>query len=302
MKQNPAQKIHLTPFDDIFRTEESTAKNDVRDILLSELYPFKEHPFQVRDDEEMQELVDSIKENGVLSPAVVRPRTGGGYELISGHRRKRACEIIGLKTMPAIVRDVDDDQAVVSMVDSNLQRETLLPSERAFAYKMKLDAMKRQGKRTDLTSCQVGTKSRADVQLAQNTHDSARTIQRYIRLTFLVPDLLKLVDAKKIAFNSAVELSYLKKEEQTLLLDFIEKESAPSLSQAQGLKKFSQEGKLTEDVMAAILTHDKTVPQKVTIRGDKLKTYFPPSYTPAQMETVILRLLKDWKSEGNPLK
>jgi len=306
MKSRSAEKIHLTSYDDLFQPDGEDDKKDVQEIALSELHPFRNHPFQVRDDEEMEKLTASIKENGVLVPALARPRAEGGYELISGHRRHHACELAGLATMPVIVKDVDDDQAIVSMVDSNLQREALLPSERAFAYKMKLDAMKRQGKRTDLTCAQVGhklpnVKSR-DI-LAEQVGESRNQIQRYIRLTELVPDLLKLVDEKRIAFNAAVELSYLKKDEQASFLEVMKlEEQAPSLSQSKRLKKYSQEQRLTEDVMDAIITEEKGKPEKVILHGDKIKKYFPDSYTPAQMESVILGLLDQWKESQEAIK
>ena len=300
--RSSASKIHLTPYDELFSggEEDSSSGDGVREIALSELHPFKSHPFKVLDDGQMQKLVDSIKENGVLSPAVVRPCSEGGYEIISGHRRKRACEMIGLKTMPAIIRKVDDDQAVISMVDSNLQRETLLPSERAFAYKMKLEAMKRQtGRPTKENVSQVGTQKRSDQIVAEQVGESRNQIQRYIRLTELIPPLLDKVDNKKIAFNTAVELSYLKQDEQAALLNFIKNGTIPTLSQAQRLKQFSREEKLNADTMEAILSESKAEPQKITIRREKLKKYFPPSYTSEQMENVIFNLLEEWKSKGD---
>ena len=297
MKEN--RKMELTPYDEIFSTQESrqdAAREKVMEIPLSELYAFRDHPFKVQDDERMLDTAQSIREYGVLVPAIARPRKDGGYELISGHRRKRGCELAGLETMPVIVRDMDDDAATIVMVDSNIQRESLLPSERAFAYRMKLEAMKRQGARRDLTSCQVGTKLRADERLADDVGESARTVQRFIRLTKLIPQLLDMVDEKKIAFNPAVELSYLKPQEQTELLDAMESEQAtPSLSQAQRLKKFSQEGRLSLDVMRAIMSEEKKHDlDRVTIGSDKLQKYFPKSWTPAQMETQIIKLLESW--------
>jgi ParB family chromosome partitioning protein len=300
--RSSASKIHLTSYDELFGGgEESSSSGDgVQEIALSELHPFKSHPFKVLDDGQMQKLVDSIKENGVLSPAVVRPCSEGGYEIISGHRRKRACEIIGLKTMPAIIRKIDDDQAVISMVDSNLQRETLLPSERAFAYKMKLEAMKRQAGRPPKTNGgQVDPhllrgKSR-DI-LADQTGESGKQISRYIRLTELIPPLLDKVDDKKIAFNAAVELSYLKQDEQAALLNFIKNGAVPTLFQAQRLKQFSREDKLNANTMEAILSESNAGPQKITIRRERLRKYFPPSYTSEQMEYVIFNLLEEWKS------
>ncbi len=297
MKEN--RKMELTSYDEIFSTEESrqdAAREKVMEIPLSELYAFRDHPFKVQDDERMMDTAQSIREYGVLVPAIARPRKDGGYELISGHRRKRGCELAGLETMPVIVRDMDDDAATIVMVDSNIQRESLLPSERAFAYQMKMEAMKRQGARRDLTSCQVGTKLRADEKLAVDVGESARTVQRFIRLTRLVPPILDMVDEKKIAFNPAVELSYLKPQEQIELLDAMESEQAtPSLSQAQRLKKFSQEGRLSLDVIRAIMSEEKKHDlDRVTIGSDKLQKYFPKSWTPAQMETQIIKLLESW--------
>lgn len=304
--KSSAKNISLNSYDDIFTTEETREdekREKVTDMPLSELHPFPDHPFQVRDDDSMKETVESIKEYGVLVPAIVRPRADGGYELISGHRRKHACELAGLPTMPVIVRNLDDDAATIIMVDSNIQRENILPSERAKAYKMKLDAMKRQAGRPSLENGgQVGHDLRGiktrDL-IAENSEDSARTIQRYIRLNELTPQLQQMVDDKKIAMTPAVELSYLKPEEQTLLLDTIESEQAtPSLSQAQRLKKFSQEGHLNEDSMLAIMSEEKK-PEKndLTIKADKLQKYFPKSYTPQQMEQVIIRLLDGWQKK-----
>lgn len=245
----------------------------------------------------MTDTARSVQERGVLVPAIARPRADGGYELISGHRRKRACELAGLDTMPVIVREMDDNAAVLVMVDSNIQRENILPSERAFAYKMKLEALKRQGSRTDLTCVQVGHKLKARDIIAQEAGESSGQIQRYIRLTYLIPKLLNMVDERKIAFNPAVELSYLKQEEQSQLLDAMESEQAtPSLSQAQRLKRFSQEDKLSPAVMSAILSEEKKVEQEqVSFSTEALRKYFPKSYTPQQMETVIFRLLDTWQ-------
>lgn len=298
MKSN-AKNRSLIPFDDIFQTDESRVddqREKIVELLLEELHPFKNHPFKVVDDDAMKEAAESISKHGVLVPAIARPREEGGYELISGHRRKRASELAGKDTMPVIVRDLDDDAATIIMVDSNIQRENVLPSERAYAYKLKLEAMKRQGERTDLTSRQVGTKFRADERLADSVGDSARNVQRYIRLTELVPEFLYMVDAKKIAFNPSVEISYLKPEEQQDLIDaMVLEQTTPSLSQAQRLKKFSQEGKLTFDVMSAIMSEEKKPePERVTLTGDKLKKYFPKSFTPQQMEETILKLLEGW--------
>lgn len=294
--------ISLSSYDDIFQTDQSreeAQQERVQEIPLSELHPFKGHPFKVLDDDAMQKTVESIAQFGVMTPAIARPRPEGGYELIAGHRRHHASELAGKETMPVIVRDMDDDAATILMVDSNLQRETLLPSERAFAYKMKLEAIKHQGQRTDLTSCQIGTKLRADEQLAEGTGDSARTVQRYIRLTELIPELLDMVDEKKIAFNPAVELSYLKKEEQKDFLEAMDyAQATPSLSQAQRLKKFCQEGKCSLDAMCAIMSEEKKSElDKVTIKNDVLRKYFPKSYTPKQMEDTIIKLLEQWQKK-----
>ena len=301
MKEN--RKMELTSYDEIFSTEESrqdAVREKVMEIPLSELYAFRDHPFKVLDDERMMDTAQSIREYGVLVPAIARPRKNGGYELISGHRRKRGCELAGLENMPVIVRDMDDDAATIVMVDSNIQRESLLPSERAFAYRMKLEAMKRKAGRTskdnrDQVGHNFGGKRSVDL-LAENAPDSRNQIQRFIRLTKLIPLLLDMVDEKKIAFNPAVELSYLKPQEQVELLDAIESEQAtPSLSQAQRLKKFSQEGRLSLDVMRAIRSEEKKRDlDRVTIGSDKLQKYFPKSWTPAQMETQIIKLLESW--------
>ena len=297
--KSSAKNIKLASVDDLFSTEESRAdetREKVVEISLTELFPFKDHPFKVIDNEEMVETAESVKKYGVLVPAIARPRDDGGYELVAGHRRKRACEIAELETMPVIVRNLDDNEAIIIMVDSNLQRENVLPSERAFAYKMKLDAVKRQGARNDLTSRQlVGKFETADI-VGKEGGDSGRQVQRYIRLTELIPEILSMVDEKKIAFNPAVELSYLKNEEQTDLLEAMDKEQAtPSLSQSQRLKKFSNEGKLTLEAMSAIMSEEKKGDlDKVTLTGDKLKKYFPKSYTPKQMEDTIIKLLEGW--------
>ena len=298
--RSSAAKIKLTSVDDLFSSEESRAdasRERVVELPLAEMHPFKNHPFKVLDDEKMQDTAESIREHGVLVPAIVRPREEGGYEIVAGHRRHHASQIAGLDTMPAIVRDLDDDAATIIMVDSNLQRESILPSERAWAYRMKLDAMKRQGKRTDLTCGQVGHKSEKSVmRVADEAGESVKQVQRFIRLTELIPPLLDMVDERKIAFNPAVELSYLKPEEQVELLDAMDSEQAtPSLSQAQRLKKFSQEGHLSIDVMRAIMSEEKKNElDRVTLTSDKLHKYFPKSYTPQQMEQVILKLLEGW--------
>ena len=298
--KSSAKKVNLTSVDDLFSTEESRAdagRERVMDIALTELFPFKDHPFKVKDDEAMAETAESIKEYGVLVPAIAQPRDEGGYELVAGHRRHRASELAGLDTMPVLVRNLDDDAATIIMVDSNLQRENILPSERALAYKLKLDAIKRKaGRPTKENGSQVGDNLRSVNILSENAPDSARQIQRYIRLTELIPELLDMVDDKKIAFNPAVELSYLKPEEQTNLLDAMDMEQAtPSLSQAQRLKKFSAEGKCTLEAMCAIMSEEKKGElDKVTLTSDKLRKYFPKSYTPQKMEETILKLLESW--------
>ena len=300
--KSSAKKVELASVDDLFSTEESRAdaqREKVVEIPLSELHPFKGHPFKVKDDEAMMETADSIKQYGVLVPAIARPDPEGGYELVAGHRRHRASELAEKETMPVIVRDLDDDAATIIMVDSNLQRESLLPSERAFAYKMKLDAMKHQGERVDLTSSQVGTKLRVDEILAQQAGSSRNQVQRYIRLTELIPELMDMVDEKKIALNPAYELSFLKKEEQVDLLDAMDSEQAtPSLSQAQRLKKYSQEGHLTLDMMRVIMGEEKKSDlDRVTFTSDTLRKYFPKSYTPQRMQETIIKLLEAWQKK-----
>ena len=300
--KSSAKKISLTSVDDLFSTEESRIdeqREKIVDIPLSELHPFKDHPFKVIDNEAMIDTAESIKQYGVLVPAIARPREDGGYELVSGHRRKRACELAELETMPVIIRNLDDDAATIIMVDSNLQRENILPSERAYAFKLKLEAIKRQGARSDLTCTQVGHKldGKKSVEIVADEAGSSRNqVQRYIRLTELIPELLSMVDEKKIAFNPAVELSYLKPEEQLLLLEAMDKEQAtPSLSQAQRLKKFSAEGNCTLEAMCAIMSEEKKGElDKVTLTGDKIKKYFPKNYTPQQMEATIIKLLEGW--------
>ncbi|MFR3326140.1 MAG: ParB/RepB/Spo0J family partition protein [Oscillospiraceae bacterium] len=301
--KSSAKKIELASVDDLFSTEEGRqdAKLEkIQEIPLSELHPFKNHPFKVKDDEAMMETADSIKQYGVLVPAIARPDPEGGYELVAGHRRHRASELAEKETMPVIVRDLDDDAATIIMVDSNLQRESLLPSERAFAYKMKLEAVKHQGARTDLTSRQVGEKSQTSIQkVADQAGESQRQVQRYIRLTELIPELMDMVDEKKIALNPAYELSFLKKEEQVDLLDAMDSEQAtPSLSQAQRLKKFSQDGHLSIDVMRAIMGEEKKSDlDRVTFTSDTLRKYFPKSYTPARMQETIIKLLEQWQKK-----
>ena len=301
--KSSAKKIELASVDDLFSTEEGRqdAKLEkIQEIPLSELHPFRNHPFKVKDDEAMMETADSIKQYGVLVPAIARPDPEGGYELVAGHRRHRASELAGKETMPVIVRDLDDDAATIIMVDSNLQRESLLPSERAFAYKMKLEAVKHQGARTDLTSRQLGEKSQTSIQkVADQAGESQRQVQRYIRLTELIPELMDMVDEKKIALNPAYELSFLKKEEQVDLLDAMDSEQAtPSLSQAQRLKKYSQEGHLTLDMMRVIMGEEKKSDlDRVTFTSDTLRKYFPKSYTPARMQETIIKLLEAWQKK-----
>ena len=294
--------ISLKGYDDIFSTEQSRTEEQqerVQEIPLSELHPFEGHPFKVVDDEAMMKTAESVRDFGVMTPAIVRPDPNGGYEIISGHRRHRASELAGKETMPVIVRNLDDDAAIILMVDANLQRETILPSERAFAYKMKLDALKHQGARSDLTSAQLGQKSWAVNQVAEESGDSRVQVQRFVRLTELIPELLSMVDEKKIAFNPAVELSYLKPEEQKDFLEAMDyAQTTPSLSQAQRLKKFSQEGKCSLDAMCAIMSEEKKGElDRVTIKNDVLRKYFPKSYTPKQMEEKIIQLLEQWQKK-----
>ena len=294
--------VSLNSYDDIFSTEETRQeeqREQVQQIPIDELYPFKDHPFKVIDDEAMQRTVESIKQLGVTNPLIARPRPDGGYEIISGHRRQHAAQLARLKTLPVIVRDMSDDAAVLLMVDSNLQREQILPSERAFAYKMKLDAIKHQGARTDLTSAQVGPKLTAAEKIAENSPDSKSQIKRFIRLTELIPELMDMVDEKKIALNPAYELSFLKKEEQVDLLDAMDSEQAtPSLSQAQRLKKYSQEGHLTLDMMRVIMGEEKKSDlDRVTFTSDILRKYFPKSYTPQRMQETIIKLLEAWQKK-----
>ena len=290
----------MSSYDEIFSTEETRSQDNlekIQNLPLAELHPFQNHPFKVVDDEAMQRTVESVARYGVLAPAIARPRPAGGYEIISGHRRLHAAELAGLKTIPVIVRNMDDDAAVIAMVDANLQRETILPSERAFAYKMKLEAMKHQGQRTDLTSAQVGQKSWAVNQVAEQSGDSRVQVQRFIRLTELIPELLDMVDQKQLAFNPAVELSYLSQPEQHELLDAMDyAQSTPSLSQAQRLKKLSQEGTLKRDTMRTIMSEIKK-PElgNVTLKEATLRKYFPRSYTPRQMQETIIKLLEQWQ-------
>ena len=292
--------VSLKGADDIFSTEESRQeqqREQVQQIPIGELFPFKNHPFKVLDDESMQRTVESVEQYGVLSPLIARPRPEGGYEIISGHRRQHAAQIAGLETLPVIVRNMDDDAAVLLMVDSNLQRENILPSERAFAYKMKLEALKNQGARSDLTSTQLVSKLRSNEQLGAETNQSRETVRRFIRLTNLVPELLDMVDEKKISFNPAVELSYLDTNQQRDFLEAMnDTQNAPSLSQAQRLKKLAQEGHFSYDVAFAVMGEEKKDEMdKVVIKNDTLRKYFPRSYTPKQMEDTIIKLLEQWQ-------
>ena len=292
--------VSLKGADDIFSTEESRQeqqREQVQQIPIGELFPFKNHPFKVLDDESMQRTVESVEQYGVLSPLIARPRPEGGYEIISGHRRQHAAQLAGLDTLPVIVRNMDDDAAVLLMVDSNLQRENILPSERAFAYKMKLDAIKNQGARSDLTSTQLVSKLRSNEQLGAENNQSRETVRRFIRLTNLVPELLDMVDEKKIAFNPAVELSYLDESQQRDFLEAMnDTQNAPSLSQAQRLKRLAQEGHFSYDVAFAVMGEEKKDElDKVVIKNDTLRKYFPRSFTPKQMEDTIIKLLDQWQ-------
>lgn len=300
--KSAAKNIQLASYDDLFKTDEerqADAQERVQSLPLDRLMPFPNHPFKVLDDEKMQETVESIKERGVLVPILVRPTNDGNFEIVSGHRRHHASLLAGKTEIPAIVREMDDDTAILLMVDSNLQREELLPSEKAFAYKMKLDAMKRQtGRRPRENDSQLGnyfdTRKSSDI-LAEQTGDSKNQIFRYIRLTNLVPDLLNRVDNKTIAFNAAVEVSYLTEPEQKMLCDAIEREECtPNLKQARRLKQFSQDGKLDENVIDAIMTEEKPIEDKLVLKGDVLAKYFPKTYTPSQKQKVIVKLLEDW--------
>lgn len=294
--------ISLKGYDDIFSTEQSRTESHqerVQEIPLSELHPFEGHPFRVVDDEDMLKTVESIKEFGVFTPAIVRPDPDGGYEIISGHRRHRASELAGKDTMPVIVRDLDDDSAIILMVDANLQRETILPSERAYAYKMKLDAIKHQGTRSDLTSDQVGPKLTAAQKVAEEANDSQTQVKRFIRLTELIPELLDMVDTGQIKFNPAVELSYLAHEEQRDFLSAMDyAQAAPSLSQAQRIKKLAQTGECSLEAMCEIMDESKKGElDRVTLKTDVLRKYFPKSYTNKQMEDKIIQLLEQWQKK-----
>jgi len=302
-KSSARDSIKLTSVDELFSTEESSAdsqREKVLDIPLSEISDFPNHPFKVKADEAMLEMADSVKQYGVLVPALVRPKPDGGYEMVAGHRRKKASELAGKETMPCIVRELDDDEATIIMVDSNLQRESILPSEKAFAYKMKLEAMKRQaGRPSKENVCQVGTNligTRSDVQLANDTDESARQIQRYIRLTELIPPILEMVDEKQIAFNPAVEISYLSEKEQQDLYNTMQSEDCtPSLAQAQRMKKLSQDGRLNVDVIFSILTEEKpNQKEKFQIRRERIDRFFPKNFTEKQKEDLIVQLLESW--------
>ena len=297
--KSSARNIRMTSYEDLFAVEDSadSAGEKIQEIALEELFPFQRHPFKVLDDEAMKEMVESIRVYGALVPGIARPRAEGGYELVAGHRRKHALELAGETVLPVIIRELDDEEATLFMVDSNIQRENLLPSEKAWAYKMKLDAIRRKaGRPGKNNSRQVGENYSVDI-LSENSDDSARNIHRFIRLTELLADFLQMVDDKKLSFNPAVELSYLTKEEQATLLELMRELSVvPSLEQAKRLKKYSQEGKLSGDVMDAVLTEERAVPVKVILKSERLKQYFPKSYTQEQMEEVIFSLLESWKA------
>lgn len=294
--------VSLNSYDDIFSTEESRQeeqREQVQQIPIGELFPFKNHPFKVLDDDSMSDTVESVKQYGVLSPLIARPRPKGGYEIISGHRRQHAAELAGLETLPVIVRQMDDDAAIILMVDSNLQREHILPSERAFAYKMKLDAMKNQGTRSDLTSTQVVSKLRSNEKLGAENNQSRETVRRFIRLTNLIPELLDMVDNKTVSFNPAVELSYLSPEQQQEVIRAMDDtQNFPSVSQAKRIKKLAQDGTFTTETIVAIMGEEKKSElDTVTIKNDTLRKYFPRSYTPKQMEDTIIKLLEQWQKK-----
>ena len=290
--------ISLKSYDSIFQNDEQRNREEIKPVPISELKPFEQQPFKVLLDESMDELVDSIKQSGVLTPIIARPHKDGGYEILSGHRRVKACELAGITEIPVVVKNLDDDTATILLVDSNLQREHILPSEKAFAYQMKLEAMKHQGARTDLTSSQIATKlekGRSDVELAEQVGESKDQIRRYIRLTNLIDPILQMVDDNQIAMNAAVELSYLGSKEQAAVMQSIEKEdTSPSIAQAKKIRKFHQDGKLNEAVIDSIMMEQKPETIKITLGEDKLKKYFPKSYTKAKMEEIILKLLDKW--------
>ena len=300
----PKSSVNASPssYDDIFSTEESRQeeqREQVQQIPIGELFPFKNHPFKVLDDDSMSDTVESVKQYGVLSPLIARPRPKGGYEIISGHRRQHAAALAGLETLPVIVRQMDDDAAIILMVDSNLQREHILPSERAFAYKMKLDAMKNQGTRSDLTSTQVVSKLRSNEKLGAENNQSRETVRRFIRLTNLIPELLDMVDNKTVSFNPAVELSYLSPEQQQEVIRAMDDtQNFPSVSQAKRIKKLAQDGTFTTETIVAIMGEEKKSElDTVTIKNDTLRKYFPRSYTPKQMEDTIIKLLEQWQKK-----
>ena len=300
--QKSSVNASLSSYDDIFSTEESRQeeqREQVQQIPIGELFPFKNHPFKVLDDDSMSDTVESVKQYGVLSPLIARPRPKGGYEIISGHRRQHAAELAGLETLPVIVRQMDDDAAIILMVDSNLQREHILPSERAFAYKMKLDAMKNQGTRSDLTSTQVVSKLRSNEKLGAENNQSRETVRRFIRLTNLIPELLDMVDNKTVSFNPAVELSYLSPEQQQEVIRAMDDtQNFPSVSQAKRIKKLAQDGTFTTETVIAIMGEEKKSElDTVTIKNDTLRKYFPRSYTPKQMEDTIIKLLEQWQKK-----
>ena len=290
--------ISLKSYDSIFQSEEQRNTEEIKPVPISELKPFTEQPFKVKLDEDMDALVESIKQCGVLTPVIARPHKDGGYEILSGHRRVKACELAGITDIPVVVKNLDDDTATILLVDSNLQREHILPSEKAFAYQMKLEAMKRQGARTDLTSSQIGTKLRSDIELAEQVGESRNQIQRYIRLTNLIDPILDMVDNNQIAMNAAVEISYLGSKEQAAVMQSIEKEeTSPSIAQARKMRKFHQEGKLSDTVIESIMMEQKPETVKITLGEEKLKKYFPKSYSKAKMEEIILKLLDKWRRQ-----
>lgn len=293
--KNKNLNIGLTSYDDIFKSDEGRNTEEIKPVALSELKPFEEQPFKVLLDESMDELVESIKQSGVLSPIIARPHKDGGYEILSGHRRAKACELAGITEIPTVIKNLDDYTATILLVDSNLQRENILPSEKAFAYQLKLEAMKRQGERRDLTSRQIVGKLESADMLGKDTGESGRQVQRYIRLTNLITPILDMVDEKKIAMNAAVEISYLGSKEQAEVLKAIEREEAPpSIAQASKIRRFSQESKLNSDVIDSIMQEQKPEKISITFKEDRLRKYFPKSYTPKQMEDTMVKLLENW--------
>ena len=295
---NNGLNISLKSYDSIFQNDEQRNTEEIKPVPISELKPFTEQPFKVKLDEDMDALVESIKQCGVLTPVIARPHKDGGYEILSGHRRVKACELAGITDIPVVVKNLDDDTATILLVDSNLQREHILPSEKAFAYQMKLEAMKRQGARTDLTSSQIGTKLRSDIELAEQVGESRNQIQRYIRLTNLIDPILDMVDNNQIAMNAAVEISYLGSKEQAAVMQAIEKEeTSPSIAQARKMRKFHQDGNLSNAVIDSIMMEQKPETVKITLGEEKLKKYFPKSYSKAKMEEIILKLLDKWRRQ-----